>query len=116
MYKYVVSWAALEPARKKILKILKSFNQIIETLIRKSGVNIRVRNIIITRFCHPKISMVYKAKHYSRLRKLLCLASTFMVESVLRFLMGAILALKLCTSRRFDEILPGKKHNNSKSR
>ena len=57
--------------------------------------------------------MVYKAKHYSRLRKLLCLASTFMVESVLRFLMGAILALKLCTSRRFDKILLGKKHNNS---
>ena len=32
-----------------------------------------------------------------------------MVESVLRFLMGAILALKLCTSMRFDKILTGKK-------
>ena len=49
MHTYVVSWPALEPARKKILKLLKSFNQIIQTLIRKSGVNIRVRNIIITR-------------------------------------------------------------------
>ena len=54
MYRYVVSWAALEPARKKILKILKSFNQIIETHIRKSGVNIRVRKIIITRFAIQK--------------------------------------------------------------